>query len=273
MAVAATCPSGFNDVTNDYPATFYSKNDGFCPSGYEPYTAPSTLSFKFTGMVIDNAPDLCGDGSHYVNGECVAYATENCPSGSYKNEGGSATFYGKSGNFCPNGYEPYTAPSTLSFIFNGLILDNAPTVCATGHYVNGTCSAYSSTGCITGYVDAGTDSVVAAVDANGSCPSNYDSLWAYQSCNASTTESVCTTLCNGGMLKTDAGYCSAVCGAGLTRLKTSTGLSFNVYGTRTTTPSIVIGYDNGECYVNLSAGSATNAINVKQNNTTYHTTN
>ena len=130
---ATSCPSGFDDVTNDYPATFYAKNNGFCPSGYEPYTAPSTLSFSFSGMVLDDAPDLCGADSHYVNGECVAYATENCESGYYSDSTNGVAFYGKNGNFCPSGYEPYTAPSTLVFLFNGLVLSDAPTVCATGH--------------------------------------------------------------------------------------------------------------------------------------------
>ena len=271
-AFAVACPSGFDDVTSDFPATFYGKNGDFCPNGYEPYSAPSTLWFKFNGLVLDNGPMLCGSGSHYVNGECVAYAQENCDSGFYKNTENSATFYGKNGDLCPSGYEPYTPGSNLEFIFNGLVLANAPTVCASGYYVNGVCTARSGTGCITGYVDAGTDGVIAAVDANGSCPSGYNALWQYQSCTATTTDNICTTLCNGGMLQTAAGYCSEVCGNSLSVLHVGPTLTFPLYGTKTTFPSLVVGNESGQCYVNLAPGNASGAINVRYNNTVYHTT-
>ena len=272
-AFAASCPSGFDDVTSIYPETFYGKNGDFCPNGYEPYTAPSTLSFEFNGLVLNNAPTLCGSDSHYVNGECVAYAQENCPSNFYRNSENGTTFYGKNGDTCPSGYEPYTYGSNLSFIFNGLILANAPTLCASGYYVNGVCTARSGTGCITGYVDAGTDDVVSAVDANGSCPTGYDSLWSYQSCTASTTENLCTTLCNGGMLQTGAGYCSEVCGNGLSILHVGPTITFPLYGTKTTQPSLVVANDSGRCYVNLAPGNASGAVNVRHNNTVYHSTN
>lgn len=271
-AFAATCPSGYVDVTSNYPTTFSGKNGDFCPGGYEPYTAPSTLNFKFTGLVLDSAPDLCGADSHYVNGECVAYAQENCPNNFYKDSTTASTFSGKNGDLCPSGYEAYTHGSNLSFIFNGLILANAKTVCASGHYVGGTCTAYGTTGCITGYVDAGTDNVVASVDANGSCPTGYDTLWAYQSCTADTTENVCTTLCDGDLVHTGAGYCVATCGNGFTTLHVGNSLTFPLYGTRTTTPSIVVANESGQCYVNLVPGRASGAVNVNHNNTIYHTT-
>lgn len=273
-ASAATCPSGFDDVSTNYATTFYAKDNGVCPDGYETYTAPSTLSFSFGGMILPTEPTLCGADAHYVNGECVAYATENCPSGFYKNPENGVTFYAKNNNICPDGYEIYTHGDNLSFIFNGIIIGSEKTLCASGHYVDGVCSSYSSSGCITGYVDAGADGIVAAVDANGSCPTGYDSLWAYQSCTATTSESLCTTLCNGGMLQTTAGYCAAACSAGFTTLRTSTGLIFTTYGTRTTTPSIVVANEAGtQCYVNLAPGSTTNAIHVRYNDTVYHTTN
>ena len=272
-ASAATCPSGFDDVTNIYPATFYSKNGDLCPTGYEPFSAPDTMTFKFNGLILDNAPTICGSDSHYVDGECVPYTQENCANGFYKNAENSATFYSKNGNLCPTGYEPYTYGTNVSFVFNGLILDNAPTVCASGHYVDGVCTPYASTGCITGYVDAGVDGIIAAVDANGACPSGYGALWAYQSCTAGTTDSICTTLCNGDLLKTDAGYCVATCGSGLSKLHVGDTLTFTLYGTKTTTPAINLGNGNGVCYVNLAPGRASGAINVQYNNTIYHTTN
>ena len=206
------------------------------------------------------------------NGECVAFVTGNCPSSFNRNATNDTTFYAKDNGICPAESVNYTYGDNLHFIFNGLILSSAPTVCATGHYIDGTCGAYSSTGCITGYVDAGTDGVISAVDANGSCQSNYDFLGSYQSCTAETTDNLCTTLCNGDMSHTAAGQCAAACTAGFSKLKTDTGLSFTAWGTRTTHPSIVVETDDGRCYVNLAPGRATNAVNVQYNNTVYHTT-
>lgn len=269
---AATCPSGFDDVTNIYPATFYSKNGDFCPSGYEPYTAPATLSFKFNGLILDNAPTICGSDSHYVDGECVPYAQENCNSGFYKNTENSATFYSKNGNLCPTGYEPYTYGINVSFVFNGLILSTVPTVCASGHYVDGVCSPYDSSGCITGYVDAGVDGIMTAVDANGACPSGYNALWAYQSCTPTTTDRVCTTLCNGGLLQTGNGYCVATCDIGISSFHVGTNVTYPVYGTRTTTPSMVVSDGTNVCYVNATPGNSNGSLKFLYNNTVYHLT-
>lgn len=271
---AATCPSGYDDVTNDFPLVFYSKSGASCPSGYESYTAPNDLSFEFTGMLLDTSPTLCGSGSHYVNGSCVSYTSDNCDSGYYNNPEGSAIFSSKGNSLCPSGYDNFTynSNSGLSFVFGGILLANAPTLCSSGYYVNGTCSSYSSTGCITNYVDMGSDGVIAAIDANSSCPSGYDSLWSYQKCNASTTDTVCTTLCNGGMLETGAGYCSAACGNGLSVLHVGDSLTFPLYGTKTTQPSLIVANGSGQCYVNLAPGNTTGAIHIRYNNTIYHTT-
>ena len=272
VSFAVTCPSGFDDVTANYASAFYGKDGDTCPSGYEPYTAPSTLSFTFSGLVLPTAPTTCGAGSHYVNGECVAYATENCDSGFYKDAQAGAAFYGKDGDTCPSGYEPYTAPSALRFVFNGLVMASAPTVCASGHYVNGTCTAYSSTGCITGYVDAGTDGVVASVDENAACPTDYTDMGLYQSCTATTTDSVCTTLCNGGMLQTAAGYCATKCGMGLSKWHIGDLVTYRVYGTQTTWPSVKVSDGTTICYVNVVPGRASGAVNISDGTNIWHVT-
>lgn len=273
VAFSASCPSGFNDLTNDFPATFYSKNGDLCPSGYEPFDAPSTMTFTFNGLILPDAPTTCSSG-HYENGTCVPNAQDNCDTGFFKNTAYQATFYSKNRDLCPTGYEPYTYGDYVSFIFNGLILANAPTVCASGHYVDGVCTPLSSSDCITGYVDAGVDGVVASVLESGSCPTGYDLVDSYSECNSSTSSNMCTTLCNGGWLKTDGGFCSTACDAGFTRLRSGTGLSFTTYGTKTTEHAIVVMSESGvKCYVNLAPGGAKNAFNVKMNNVTYHSTN
>lgn len=63
------------------------------------------------------------------------------------------------------------------------------------------------------------------------------------------------------------------CELGITKLATSTGQTFQLYSSKLTQPSIAIGYNNGVCYVKLSPGNANNAINIKFNNTIYHTIN
>jgi len=67
------------------------------------------------------------------------------------------------------------------------------------------------------------------------------------------------------------GQCSAICDAGITQLKTSTGLNFPLTATKLTTPSINIGHNNTVCYVPLATGSANSAINVTYGGGVYHT--
>lgn len=75
----------------------------------------------------------------------------------------------------------------------------------------------------------------------------------------------------------DTGYgrhgneCAQLCTAGFNTLKTSSGVSVNVYSSRTSTPALNISTARGTCYVTLSAGSANDAINVQYNGNTYHT--
>ena len=274
-AIAGTCPSGFDDVTTKYPTTFYAKNlDGLCPAGYESYTAPSTFDFTFNGLVLGTAPTVCDSDSHYENGTCVQNTPENCDSGFYRNSVNGATFYSKNkDNLCPTGYEAYTYGNNMTFIFNGLILSSAPTVCATGHYVNGSCAAYDTDGCISGYIDVGSDGVIASVDANGACPSNYTALGSYQSCNPTTTDNICTTLCNGGLLRTALGYCSEVCPLGLPEMHIGPGVSIAVYGTQTTVPTLKISDGVDVCYVNIAPGVGSGTLNLSDGTHTYHVTN
>lgn len=63
----------------------------------------------------------------------------------------------------------------------------------------------------------------------------------------------------------------ALCGAGVTQLKTSVGVSVPIYSDRATTPSLCISYNNTTCYVDLESGGAADSINVKYNGAVYHT--
>ena len=60
------------------------------------------------------------------------------------------------------------------------------------------------------------------------------------------------------------------CALGISLIKTSTGLSFPLYAEKYSEPSFVVGYGGGMCYGELSAGNASNSINIQYNNQTYH---
>lgn len=104
------------------------------------------------------------------------------------------------------------------------------------------------------YTDPGTpDSADGTIIDANDCP------WAY----------------NDGYGRTSTNTCAPLCNASFTALRTSTGLSIPVFAKKNTSPSIhVRDNSNGTvCYIDLVLGSKPNAINVKYNNQTHHTTN
>lgn len=62
-----------------------------------------------------------------------------------------------------------------------------------------------------------------------------------------------------------------LCGAGVTALKTSGGLSFPLYSDKSTSPSICVKYNDTICYVDLVAGNSVGAVNIEYNGEVYHT--
>ena len=82
----------------------------------------------------------------------------------------------------------------------------------------------------------------------------------------------CVNFCGDGELTTGVGGCSALCGAGATTLRTSTGLKYPLWATKQTTPSINIGFPSGErCYVNLTEEATdSQAIWIRLNGTKMH---
>lgn len=65
------------------------------------------------------------------------------------------------------------------------------------------------------------------------------------------------------------GTCVPLCGAGIGKIKTGNGRTFNLYPVAYTTPSLRIGYGGQTCYGVLKSGAAA-SINVRYNNQTYH---
>ena len=104
---------------------------------------------------------------------------------------------------------------------------------------------------------------------------NTPPIHAYFSDETEPNNPQCAWNCDSGYGRTANDTCEQLCRAGITQLRTSNGLSYNLYANKTTTPSINIKPDNTNtvCYVNLAIGNATNTINVQYGNTVYHTTN
>ncbi len=65
--------------------------------------------------------------------------------------------------------------------------------------------------------------------------------------------------------------CYQDCGAGITKIKTSTGLVFPIFSTKPTTPAINVKYNDVVCYIPLEAGDGgAGSMNILYNNETYH---
>lgn len=60
-----------------------------------------------------------------------------------------------------------------------------------------------------------------------------------------------------------------LCGAGITKLNTSGGLSIPLYSDKSTSPSIHIKYNNTVCYADLEQGTTTGTIHVKYKDVVY----
>lgn len=60
------------------------------------------------------------------------------------------------------------------------------------------------------------------------------------------------------------------CAAGITVLRTGTGVSIPLWSDKNTTPALAVRYNNMTCWGNLQSGQVTNGINIKYNNQVYH---
>lgn len=110
--------------------------------------------------------------------------------------------------------------------------------------------------CPTGMMAVEYDAFVPAVA--GVCPSGYV---------AHATETVCGTG-DGACWLVE--HLRALCGAGITKIKTSNGFSVSLYSDKATTPSLNVGYNGMVCYADMKEGRATGTINVKIDGVVYH---
>ena len=111
--------------------------------------------------------------------------------------------------------------------------------------------------CPTGMVAVEYDNYVAA-DA-GACPAGYV---------AHDVEDVCSDASTGVCWLVE--QMRALCGAGIDKIKTSTGVVIPLYSNRVTTPSFCVRYNNTVCYADMVLGSQSGTINIRHNDTVYH---
>lgn len=62
----------------------------------------------------------------------------------------------------------------------------------------------------------------------------------------------------------------ALCGAGIDKIKTSTGVVVPLYSGRVTTPSFCVRYNDTVCYADMVLGRASGAVNVEYGDAVYH---
>ena len=108
--------------------------------------------------------------------------------------------------------------------------------------------------CPTGFVAYEYDGYVPAVA--GVCPSGYVTHSVMDVC-ASGTSGACWLV-------------RVLCAAGITKIKTSNGVSVALYSDKATKPSMNVQYNGAVCYADMVPGRATNAINVKIDDVIYH---
>lgn len=80
-----------------------------------------------------------------------------------------------------------------------------------------------------------------------------------------------TRVCNDGYNLTSGNICAALCTAGITNLKSGSGVVVPLYAARQTTHTINVGAGANVCYGSLASGAGADAINVNIGGTTYHT--
>lgn len=110
--------------------------------------------------------------------------------------------------------------------------------------------------CPAGYVLVDVPDVSVA----DTCPSGTVAVGNAESCTDSDSASVCWIV----------EKILELCGAGISVLKTSNGVSVPLYAEKYTSPALHIRYNGQVCYANLTQGKSENAINIRYGGVVYH---
>lgn len=113
--------------------------------------------------------------------------------------------------------------------------------------------AFAAAVCPGGMVAVEYDNYVAST--GGVCPSGYVVHDMVDVCGGTST-GVC--------------WLRPLCGAGVTQIKTSSGVVVSLYSDRVTVPSFCAQYNNMVCYADMVLGQVSGAINVDYADAIYH---
>lgn len=280
-AHAVTCPTDFTDHTGDdiLVNTFMAPVGNRCTDGaYELKTIPDTFVPLYRGFTDGATVPLCDDG--YLSGNtCVPFAQNNCRDDYYREDSlYASTFMAPVGNRCTDGaYDYRTGVTDLIYpIYNGFVEGATATLCGAGKYLaNGnTCTEYVQSDCPTDFVDISTNATLFGIRNAGHCGADYADYVVRQQCDENTTDSVCAVLCSGGLQYTDIGTCATLCNIGMAsfnmRQPGGPTISFPLYSTQQSNPTLAFGLNGGVCYGNLVDGAENGTLNLRYNGATYH---
>lgn len=256
-AVYADCSPGYTAIINSLGDTIVAPMSGMCEGGYRLQDVPEELK-SANGYSKDVKIPLC-DG-YWSETTCMSHSSSDCLSGQhgiFYDHVVMAPMVGK----CEAGYQ-------LRTMNDALVLTNGFVTAA--EIPLGTVS-YTKGDCPDGYFDlAVNDDSFFKVNTSGACSAGYK--YMTEQCKSEMPDSpmICGILCAPGLEYTDVGTCSELCGGTHKSLRTSTGLIYPMYSTKSVTPSLNIKVGDTVCHVNLINGVASESINIKYNNKTYH---
>lgn len=99
------CTSGNVSLVSN--VGFMDTESGTCGNGYVLKNLTDEFTLLYTGRIVGSETTLCTNG-RYVDGECVAYTTGDCPNGYTDLAIGSSTFASPVNDACTSTYSAYT---------------------------------------------------------------------------------------------------------------------------------------------------------------------
>ena len=253
----AGCATGYAPIINAVADAIMAPMLGECEAGYRLQEVPDEI-MPANGHTDAKEIPVC-DG-YWTGTTCNPGTSSDCPSGQhgiYYDHVVMAPMLGG----CEAGFKLRTMP-------DGLVVTNGY---SSGDGIALAETTYTQGDCPDGYVDlAVNDDSFFKVNTSGSCTNGYK--YTTEQCKTDMPNSpmICGILCESGFEYTEVGTCAELCPAGHNSLRTSTGLAYPMYATKSVTPSINLRIGETVCYVNLISGTASNSLNIKYNNKLYH---
>ena len=256
--VFADCSPGYYSIQNSMGDTIVAPMDGTCDGGYRLQDVPDVIR-SANGYSKDTEIPIC-DG-YWTGTTCNPDTSSDCLAGQH------GIFYdhvvmAPMDGTCDGGYR-------LQNMNDGLVLTNG---FVTSTEIPLGAVSYDQGDCPEGYFDLSVnDDSFFKVNTSGACSGGYK--YTTEQCKQTMPDSpvMCGILCEYGLEYTEVGTCSQLCSGEYNTLRTSTGLAYPMYATKSVSPSLNVRVGDTTCYVNMISGTSHGAINIKHNNKTYHT--